>query len=64
MEFAISLKERLQQIIETLPDDASVDDVVERLYFISQVEEGFAELDRGEGVSHEEARKRFKKWLE
>jgi predicted transcriptional regulator len=40
-----------------------VDDVIEELYFKLQVDQGLAELDRGEGLPHEEVERRLSKWL-
>ncbi len=50
-------------MIKKLPDKVSVDDIIGELYFRLQVDKGLSELDRGEGVSHKEAVKRFSKWL-
>jgi predicted transcriptional regulator len=32
----------------------SVDDAIERLVFLAKIEEGLDQLDRGEGVPHDE----------
>jgi hypothetical protein len=42
-----------------MPPNAVIDDAIERLVFLAKIETGFAELGRSEGVSHEEARRRF-----
>lgn len=52
------------RMIEALPDDVSLDDVMAELYFRSMVDEGLVRLDGGEGISHEEARTRLGKWLD
>jgi len=52
-------RERMIQAIRELPEDASVDDAIERLVFLAKIEEGLAQLDRGEGIPHEEARRRL-----
>jgi len=49
-------------IIEALPDippDATFDDAIERLVFLAKIEAGLAELDRGEGVPHEQVKRRL-----
>lgn len=56
-------KEKVIQLIRALPDDITVDDIMEELYFKSQVDEGLAQLDRGEGIPHEDVEKRMSKWL-
>lgn len=61
---AMSLtKEKVIELIRALPDDITVDDIMEELYFKSQVDEGLAQLDRSEGIPHEDVEKRMSKWL-
>lgn len=52
-------KQKILEALEALPSDATVEDAIERLVFIAKVEEGLAELDRGQGVPHEEVKRRF-----
>jgi hypothetical protein len=47
-------KEKVIELIKALPDDVTVDDIMAALYFRSQVDEGLAQLDRGEGIPHED----------
>jgi predicted transcriptional regulator len=54
-----SPKERILEALRDLPPDASIDDAIERLVFLARIEEGLAELDAGEGVPHEEVKRRF-----
>jgi len=56
-------KEKVIELIRGLPDDITVDDIMEELYFKSQVDEGLAQLDRGEGIPHEDVEKRMSRWL-
>ena len=53
------MKERLLDAVRGLPEDATVEDAMERLYFLAKVEEGARQADAGETVSQEEARKRI-----
>ncbi len=52
-------RERMIEAIRELPEDASVDDAIERLVFLAKIEEGLAQLDRGEGIPHEEVKRRL-----
>jgi predicted transcriptional regulator len=52
-------KERVLDAVRGLPEDATVEDAMERLYFLAKVEEGLRQAEAGETVSHEEARKRI-----
>ncbi|MGA2940330.1 MAG: hypothetical protein ABSF52_25015 [Syntrophobacteraceae bacterium] len=56
-------KEQVIELVRSMPDDVTVDDVIEELYFKLQVDQGLAELDRGEGLPHEEVERRLSKWL-
>ncbi len=50
-------------MIEELPEDITVSDIIAELHFRQNVDEGLKELDEGKGISHEEAKKRLNRWL-
>jgi hypothetical protein len=52
-------RERIIEAIRDLPSDVSVDDAIERLVFLAKIEEGLEQLDRGEGIPHDEVKRRF-----
>lgn len=54
-----STKELLKQAVEELPDDVTVEEVMERLLFLAKIERGIAQADAGKTVSHEEVGKRL-----
>jgi hypothetical protein len=47
------------ELIENLPDDASMNSILEELYIKMIVEEGVRELNEGKGVSHKELLNKF-----
>jgi len=49
--------------IQELPDDATAEDALDRLYLLYKVERGLRQADRGELISQEDARQRIAKWL-
>jgi predicted transcriptional regulator len=57
------VKEQVIKMIQSLPEDITVDDVMAELYFKLQVDAGLKELDEGKGVPHEDVEKRMSKWL-
>jgi len=59
MSAPVSTKERILEALRSLPPDATVDDAIERLVFMARVEEGLAQLDAGQGIPHEEIKRRF-----
>lgn len=52
---ALSAKEKILQVLDQLPEDATVEDAIERLCFLSKVEEGLRQSNAGETVSHQDA---------
>ncbi|MBV9670981.1 MAG: hypothetical protein JOZ43_08510 [Acidobacteriales bacterium] len=52
-------RDRIVEALQAMQPDATIDDAIERLVFLAKIETGLAELDRSEGVSHEEAKRRF-----
>jgi hypothetical protein len=56
-------KQQIIKAIEELPDDAQIEDVLDRLYLLFKVEKGMDQARRGELIAHEEVRQRMAKWL-
>lgn len=57
------VKQAVINMIQNLPNDISVEDIMAELYFRLQVDAGLKELDEGKGIAHEEVEKRMSKWL-
>ena len=58
----MSAKEILLEVAEKLPPDATLVDAIYELEFRQAVEEGLAELDRGEGVPIEQVKAQIASW--
>jgi len=58
------VKEKFLNAVNELPEEVSFEDAMERIYFLYKIEKGIQQADAGQVVSHEEAKKRMKKWLE
>jgi len=56
---AANSRDRMIEALRELPPDASVDDAIERLVFLAKIETGLEELDRGEGIPHNEVKRRL-----
>lgn len=54
------LKENARKIIDQLPEDATIDDLMYELYINEKIQNGLDALEKGEIVSHEEVKKRFR----
>ncbi len=59
----MSTKEVAIRTIRELPDNATWEDVQERINFVAGVRKGLRELDEGKGVPHERVRAEFAEWL-
>ena len=49
--------------ISELPNEASLQDIAERVEFLAAIQKGLDQLDHGEGISHEEIKRQLAKWL-
>lgn len=56
-------KEAAKQVIDTLPDEVSMDDIIHALYVHAKFEHGERQIRQGKGVPHEQAKQRLQKWL-
>ena len=56
-------KEIALKTIEQLPEDASWEDIQERINFVAGVRKGLREIDEGKGVPHDKVREEFAEWL-
>jgi predicted transcriptional regulator len=56
-------KEIALKTIEQLPEDASWEDIQERINFAAAVRKGLHELDQGKGIPHEKVKEEFAEWL-
>lgn len=56
-----STKQKVLELVEQLPSDASIDDVMERLYFLAKVERGLEQLATGQIIPHDEVKRRYQK---
>lgn len=61
--FAMTTKDIAIQTIQKLPDDATWEDIQERINFIAGIRRGMRELDEGKGIPHEQIKDEFKEWL-
>jgi hypothetical protein len=54
-----TIKQRAIHALQTLPDDATIDDAIERLCLIAKIEEGLRQSDAAQLTGHEEIKRRF-----
>jgi predicted transcriptional regulator len=59
----MSNKDIVIDLIGRLPEDATLLEIAKEIEFVAGVREGFAQLDRGEGVPLEEVEKQLASWI-
>lgn len=59
----MTTKQLVLKALENLPEEARIEDVVDRLHLLYKIEHGLSQAERGETVTQEEARKRMARWL-
>lgn len=59
----MSIKGKVIKLIQELPEDATMEDILYKLYVRAKIEEGLNELNEGQGIPHNEAMEKISKWL-
>lgn len=57
-------KEEVRRILESLPDDATLEDIQYRIYVRQAIAAGVRDVDEERVVSHEEVERRMSRWTE
>ncbi len=58
-----SAKEQVIKLAQELPEDATLEDAMDRLFLLYKVERGIEQANSGQKVSQAEARRRMDQWL-
>lgn len=58
----MNAKATAKQVLDGLPKNVSMDDVIHALYVASKFDRGEREIRAGKGISDEAAKSRMKKW--
>lgn len=56
------VKEKVLETIQSLPDEFSLDELVERLILLEKIDAGLKQVEEGKTLSQKEAREKMKKW--
>lgn len=63
-EKLVQTKETVKAVLDRLPDDCSLDDVLYHLYVVQAVARGQADVEAGRTLSHEQVAEELRrKWL-
>lgn len=56
-------KENIINMIKNLPENVSMEDIIEAIYVRKKIEKGMKDSEEGRVYTHEEAKEILKKWL-
>ena len=59
----MTTKEKVVQAVQGLPDDASIEDAMERLLLLARIDKGLEQADAGQTIPHSQVKERMAKWL-
>jgi predicted transcriptional regulator len=61
--YGMSNKGLVIDLVRRLPDQATLMEIAKEIEFVAGVREGFAQLDRGEGVPIEDVKQQLSSWI-
>jgi predicted transcriptional regulator len=59
----ITPRDAVIEMVRRMPPDVSVADIMAELYLRQRVDEGLAQLAAGQGIPHDEVKRRLGRWL-
>lgn len=59
-----TVKEDVRQILDSLPDDTTYEDVQYHLFVRQRIQRGLDEMNSGRTVTQQEVEQRMQKWLD
>ena len=59
-----TVRDRVLRAVEEMPSDITFEEVMERVYMLQKIESGRQQIAAGDGIAHEEAKRRMKRWHE
>lgn len=62
-DIVMTTKEKVLQAVNNLPDDASIEDAMDRLLLLAKIERGLQQADSEQTIAHSEVKERMAKWL-
>lgn len=59
----MTTKQKVIKAVQSLPEDASYEDAMERLLFLAKIEKGLKQADAGQTISHDKVKQKMGRWL-
>jgi hypothetical protein len=63
-KFRSYTKAEIMEAIQSLPEDATIDDAMERLYFLAKIEIARAQIAEGDVFTQDEIEREMAEWQE
>ena len=57
-------KEKIISGIQRLPENVSIDEVLDHIVFLEKIEKGLYQADNGQVITDQEVNEKIAKWLE
>ncbi|GAB5520910.1 MAG: hypothetical protein RhofKO_31610 [Rhodothermales bacterium] len=57
-----TIRDQVLRAVEEMPSDVTFDEVMDRIYMLQKIETGRRQLEAGEGIPHDEAKRTMKRW--
>jgi hypothetical protein len=58
-----AVKDIAREVIAALPDDASMEDIIQALYVREKYERSLRQAQDGEAISHQDVKRQMQEWL-
>jgi predicted transcriptional regulator len=59
----MSNKEMVLEVVRELPDEVTLDEIIEELHILAAIRRGEEAADAGRVISHEELKKKVAAWI-
>lgn len=59
----MTTKQKVIEAVRDLPDNASIEDAMQRLLFLAKIDRGIKQAEAGQTISHVQVREQMAKWL-
>ena len=63
MQTLTTQKHQVEQLLNQLPDESTLEDIQYHLYVLEKIKQGQTDIANGKSYTHEEAKARLKQWL-
>jgi predicted transcriptional regulator len=57
------IKDKVRKTLDRMPDNFTVDQIVEELVILNRIEDGLKDIEEGKVLSTDEVKKELKTWI-